>query len=232
VSGNSNILDTVSSFFRKENIKRLPHHQKIEAIKGMNLSIREGERIGVIGRNGAGKSSLLKLVAGIYPPTRGDLFVDGRVTCLFQLSTGFEMYATGWENIYLRGLMLGATPKEMKKKAKEIADFSELGSYLDIPVRHYSSGMFMRLAFSVSTAIDPDILLLDEVIAAGDAAFLAKAAKRMRELVDRVRVLIFVSHGMDSIKKFCDRVIWLEKGVICADGSPNEVISEYLSNVS
>lgn len=202
--------------------------QKINALKKINLTIGDGERIGIIGHNGAGKSSLLKLIAGIYPPTGGGIRVEGNIACLFELATGFEMEATGWDNIYLRGLMLGEHPKSIKSKTKEIAEFSGLGDYLNVPVKYYSSGMFMRLAFSISTAIKPDILLLDEVIAAGDAAFLEKAEKRMKELMGSVKILVFVTHSMKSLKDFCNKCIWLEKGEIRMIGGTEEVSQAYL----
>jgi ABC-2 type transport system ATP-binding protein len=201
---------------------------KIHALKNINLSIKDGDRLGVIGHNGAGKSSLLKLIAGIYPPTNGTCEVDGKIACLFELATGFEMEATGWENIHLRGLMLGEKPKCIKQKAREIAEFSGLGEYINIPVKYYSSGMFMRLAFSISTAIEPDILLLDEVVAAGDAGFLEKAEKRMKELMGKVKILVFVTHSMESLKDFCNKCIWLEQGEIKMYGTPDEVSECYL----
>ncbi|MEK5257111.1 ABC transporter ATP-binding protein [Paenibacillus sp. FSL F4-0125] len=202
--------------------------QQINALSNLNLTINAGERVGIIGHNGAGKSSLLKLIAGIYPPTGGNVHVDGSIACLFELATGFEMEATGWDNIYLRGLMLGEHPKSIKNKTQEIADFSGLGEYLNVPVKYYSSGMFMRLAFSISTAIKPDILLLDEVIAAGDAAFLEKAEKRMKELMGSVKILVFVTHSMKSLKDFCNKCIWLDKGQIRMIGGTEEVSQAYL----
>jgi len=213
--------------FRKNSIQS--QTQKINALKKLELTICEGERVGIIGHNGAGKSSLLKLIAGIYPPTGGSLKVEGNIACLFELATGFEMEATGWDNIYLRGLMLGESPKSIKSKTQEIADFSGLGDYLNVPVKYYSSGMFMRLAFSISTAIKPDILLLDEVIAAGDAAFLEKAERRMKELMGNVKILVFVTHSMRSLKDFCNKCIWLDKGEIRMIGGTEEVSRAYLN---
>ncbi len=224
------LKDILFSRFEKKTNNLLK--RKINALKNINLDVRHGDRLGIIGLNGAGKSTLLKVAAGIYPPTTGNVIVSGRTTCLFELATGFEMEATGWENIKLRGLMLGASPQEMKEKAIEIGEFSGLGEYLDIPVRHYSTGMFMRLAFSVSTSIEPEILLLDEVVGAGDASFLVKAEKRLKEMMGRVNVLLFVSHSMDSIEKFCNRAIWLDKGEIKMEGAPNQVIKGYLESVS
>jgi len=211
-------------FLKDKDIKE----NKIHAIKDMNLELKDGDRLGIIGPNGAGKSTFLKMIAGIYPHDNGKLEVSGKIACLFELATGFEMEATGWENIKLRGLMLGETPKNMDSKMQEIANFSELGEYLNIPVKYYSSGMFMRLAFSISTAIEPDILLLDEVVAAGDAKFLKKANDRMQELIGKVNILIFVTHSMDQLKQFCNKCIWIEKGQIKMYGSPEEVSKKYL----
>ena len=203
----------------------------VHAIKNMNLEIKEGERVSIIGHNGAGKSTFLKMVSGIYPPTNGTLDVSGKISSMFELATGFEMESSGWDNIYLRGLMLGETPKSIKEKMKEIAEFSELGEFLDMPVKYYSSGMFVRLAFSVSTAIRPDILLLDEVVAAGDASFLKKAEKRMNEMIDIAKIMVLVTHSMSTAKDLTNRCLWFEKGKIMMDGKPEKVIKEYLKNM-
>ena len=197
----------------------------------MNLEIKEGERVSIIGHNGAGKSTFLKMISGIYPPTNGILNVSGKISSMFELSTGFEMESSGWDNIYLRGLMLGETPSSIKEKMKEIAEFSELGEFLDMPVKYYSSGMFVRLAFSVSTAIKPDILLLDEIVAAGDASFLKKAEKRMNEMIDVAKIMVLVTHSMKTAKDLTNRCLWFEKGKIVMDGKPKEVIKEYLKNM-
>lgn len=203
----------------------------VHAIKNMNLEIKEGERVSIIGHNGAGKSTFLKMISGIYPPTNGILNVSGKISSMFELSTGFEMESSGWDNIYLRGLMLGETPSSIKEKMKEIAEFSELGEFLDMPVKYYSSGMFVRLAFSVSTAIKPDILLLDEIVAAGDASFLKKAEKRMNEMIDVAKIMVLVTHSMKTAKDLTNRCLWFEKGKIVMDGKPKEVIKEYLKNM-
>lgn len=206
-------------------------NSEIHALKNINLALGDGDRLGIIGHNGAGKSSLLKLIAGIYPPTSGRCAAAGRMACLFELATGFEMEATGWDNIYIRGLMLGETPKSIHNKKQDIAEFSGLGKYLDVPVKYYSSGMFIRLAFSVSTAIEPEILLLDEVVAAGDAEFLSRAEKRMKELMNKVRILVFVTHSMDTLRDFCNTCIWLEQGTLRMKGNTAEVSRAYLNDV-
>ena len=200
----------------------------VHAIKNLTLDVLDGDRMAIIGHNGAGKSTLLKMIAGIYPPTSGTLKTEGRISSMFELATGFEMESTGWDNIYLRGLMLGATPAEIQAKMAEIAEFSELGSFLNMPVKYYSSGMFMRLAFSISTTIQPDILLLDEVIAAGDASFLEKAKARMQEMVSISKITVFVRHSMSSAVEMCNRCIWMERGEIRAIGTPCEVTREYI----
>lgn len=203
----------------------------VHALKNMNICINEGDRLAIIGHNGAGKSTFLKTVAGIYPPTSGKLTVDGKISSMFELATGFEMESSGWDNIYLRGLMLGESPDGIKAKMREIAEFSELGDFLEMPVKYYSSGMFIRLAFSVSTSIKPDILLLDEVVAAGDAAFLAKASQRMKEMVEISKIMVLVTHGMDSAIEMCNRCIWMERGNIIMDGKPEEVTKEYINSM-
>ncbi|MFD0589823.1 ABC transporter ATP-binding protein [Paenibacillus sp. GCM10027627] len=220
----------IKDIFFKPQGSQLIAQQSIHALKDISIQLSEGDKLGIIGHNGAGKSSLLKTIAKIYPITSGGLEVKGRVATLFELATGFEMEATGWENILLRGLMLGESPQSMKQKKDEIAEFSELGDYLNIPVKYYSSGMFMRLAFSVSTAIEPDILLLDEVIAAGDAKFINKANKRINDLMNKIKILVFVTHSMSSLKQFCNKCIWLEKGQIKMIGSPEEVSQLYIES--
>lgn len=203
--------------------------RSVHALKNINLDIHDGDRLAIVGHNGAGKSTFLRMVSGIYPPTSGKLDVNGRISGMFEFATGFEMEQNGWDNIYLRGLMLGETPDEIIAKMPEIGEFSELGSFLNMPVKYYSSGMLIRLAFSVSTAIRPDILLLDEAIAAGDAAFLEKANKRMHDLMDSSKILVLVTHNMYSAVELCNRCIWLEKGEIIMDGTPEEVTSKYLT---
>ena len=202
----------------------------VHAIRDMTLSIEDGERVAIIGHNGAGKSTFLKMISGIYPPTSGTLKVEGRISSMFELATGFEMESSGWDNIYLRGLMLGESPQEIKAKMREIAEFSELGDFLNMPVKYYSSGMFVRLAFSISTTICPDILLLDEVVAAGDAAFLQKANRRMHEMVNISKIMVLVTHSMDSAEEMCNRCIWMERGAIMMDGAPRKVTRAYLES--
>ena len=203
----------------------------IKALNNVTLELYDGDRLAIIGSNGAGKSSLLKVMSEIYPITKGQLDVSGNVATMFEMATGFDMDASGWENIRLRGIMLGLTPKEIEPKIKEIAEFSELGDYLDIPVKYYSSGMFIRLAFSVSTSVNPDILLLDEVLSAGDAGFVDKANKRINEMMKSAKILVLVTHSMDSAIKFCNKAILLKRGEILKFGIPKDVVDYYLKIV-
>ena len=205
---------------------------EVHALKDLSLTLRDGDRLAIIGHNGAGKSTFLRMVSGIYYPTDGMLRVEGRVSGMFEFATGFEMEQNGWDNIYLRGLMLGEKPEEIKEKMLEIAAFSELGDFLNVPVKYYSSGMLIRLAFSVSTAINPDILLLDEALAAGDAAFIQKAQQRMHNLMEKSKILVLVTHGMQTAIDLCDRCIWLDRGEIVMDGPPVEVTKAYLQKMS
>ncbi len=203
----------------------------IRAINSLSFIIRGGERVGIIGPNGAGKSTLLKVLARIYSPQVGEVRVEGHVCPLFEFSTGFEMEANGWDNIRTRALLLGMSSKEIEEKIEEIACFSGLEEFLDIPVRCYSSGMLLRLAFATSTAVYPEILLLDEVMAAGDAAFQARAKARMENLIDRAHIVVFASHSLGMLPSFCERTIWLDHGRLIQDGPTEQVIRAYEASI-
>ena len=203
--------------------------QDVHALKNFSLEINEGERVGVIGFNGAGKSTLLRTLAGIYPIQSGKIDIQGDVRSMFELTLGFEMESTGRENIMYRGLMLGGTPKEVRAREQEIIDFAELGEFIDYPIRSYSSGMLVRLAFAISTAVKGDILLVDEVLSAGDINFQKKAKQRMLNVMDNAKILVLVLHDMSTIQDVCNRTILIRKGEIIADGKPEEVVREYLS---
>jgi ABC-type polysaccharide/polyol phosphate transport system ATPase subunit len=200
---------------------------EVHALKEVSLRIGEGERVGIIGHNGAGKSTLLKLLAGIYPPTAGRQEVTGRISSLFDLALGFEGDATGWENIYYRGYLQGETPRSVRAKIQPIAEFSELGEFLSMPVRYYSAGMLVRLAFSIATAIEPEILLVDEVLGVGDMAFQEKARRRMREMMEKARLIVVVSHDLDSLAKLCERGVWMDHGRLRMTGPIDEVVAAY-----
>lgn len=215
----------------KSQFSDLSGNRSVHAIDHITLTISEGERVAVIGSNGAGKSTFLRMVSGIYTPTSGEVSVEGDISGMYEFATGFEMEQNGWDNIYIRGLMLGLRPEEIIPRMKEIADFSELGNYLNIPVKYYSSGMLIRLAFSVSTSIQPDILLLDEALSAGDAAFIHKANMRMKGMVESSRILVLVTHSMGAAIDLCSRCLWLDKGHIIMDGNPTEVTERYMKQV-
>jgi ABC-2 type transport system ATP-binding protein len=199
----------------------------VEALRDVTLSLRQGDRVGLVGHNGAGKSTLLRLLAGIYEPTRGRTRIEGRVAPVFDLAVGMDPEISGLENILIRGLFLGMTRREMERRVDEIADFTELGDYLTMPLRTYSTGMRVRLALGVVTSIDPEILILDEGIGAVDAAFLEKARARLRDLVSRSGMLVFASHSDEFLVELCDTAIWMDTGEIREQGSLREVVSHY-----
>ncbi len=201
---------------------------RIEALKGIDLEIGHGERVGLIGLNGAGKSTLLKVMAGIYPPTAGVLVARGHVCPMFEFATGFEMHQSGWDNIRIRGLLLGMSPDEIEAKLPEIAAFTELGEFLDYPVRTYSAGMFVRLAFAVSTSINPEILLIDELMGAGDIKFAEKAKLRMLDFMKQGKIMVFSTHSFDLLRSFCERTVWLAAGKVVADGPTADVVAAYV----
>jgi lipopolysaccharide transport system ATP-binding protein len=204
---------------------------QVHALTGINLRMNEGERLGVIGHNGAGKTTLLKTLAGVYPPTTGTRVVEGKICSLFDITLGFEHEATGWENILYRSYLQGETPSSIRGKIDAIAEFTELGDFLNMPVRNYSAGMAMRLAFSIATAVNPEVLLIDEVLAVGDLAFLQKAKARMRELMGAARVMVMVAHDLPTIREMCTRVIWMAHGQVVMEGPPGEVVDAYGASV-
>ncbi|TCP57008.1 ABC-2 type transport system ATP-binding protein [Tamaricihabitans halophyticus] len=199
----------------------------IEALHDITVSIKEGDRVGLVGHNGAGKSTLLRLLAGIYEPTRGAARTVGKVAPVFDLGVGMDPEISGYENILIRGLYLGMTRKEMQKRVDDIAEFTELGDYLSMPLRTYSTGMRVRLALGVVTSIDPEILLLDEGIGAVDAAFLDKARDRLVDLVRRSGMLVFASHQDELLFELCSSALWMDEGRIVKEGSLREVIGGY-----
>jgi lipopolysaccharide transport system ATP-binding protein len=200
-------------------------HMVVRALDALSLDIREGERVGLIGHNGAGKSTLLRMLSGVYEPTSGIRAVDGDIKSLIDISLGIDTEATGRQNIFLRSAMMGIDAKTVESNLEEIIALSELGQYIDMPVRVYSSGMHLRLAFAVSTFISPDILLMDEWISVGDQGFAEKAETRLRELVDKSQILVIASHSPEFLRSICTRVIWLEHGEIRMDGLPDDVLS-------
>jgi len=204
----------------------------VNALKGINLTIEKGEAIGIIGMNGSGKSTLLKLLAGIHKPTSGRIEIQGRLASLIGLGIGFHPGFTGRENILINGIILGLSKKEIKRKFDDIVAFAELEDYIDEPVRTYSDGMFMRLGFSIATNVDPDILLIDEILAVGDEYFRHKCAEKIAEFRKLGKTMVIVSHELEAIEKWCDRVVWLDGGVIRDAGHPERVIDRYRNAIA
>ena len=196
----------------------------VRALSDIDLTIRSGERVALLGANGAGKTTLLRCMAGIYHPTAGRLDTSGRLVPLFDIKLGFDEEATGYENILLRGLLMGLTRSEVERKIDDIASFSGLGDFLDFPVRTYSSGMGLRLLFSLATSVDAEVLLLDEWIAAGDREFLSRADRRLRDMIDRSHILVFASHNFPLVESLCTRAIVLESGRMTFDGPVKDAI--------
>ncbi|MBP0593896.1 ABC transporter ATP-binding protein [Paraburkholderia sp. LEh10] len=203
----------------------------VRALDSVDLRFESGDRIGLIGHNGAGKSTLLRIMAGIYAPTYGTVESDGKIVPLLDISLGMDENSTGMQNIRLRGLLLGMSDTEIREKQQSIAEFCELGDYLDLPLRTYSSGMRVRLGFAISTAVDAEILLLDEVMGVGDASFMHKAEERLADLHSRAEIVVLAMHSNAEIRKVCNKVLWMERGRVRAFGPTEEVISEYEAQV-
>lgn len=199
----------------------------VRALSNLTMDLEHGERIGLVGHNGAGKTTLLRVLAGVYEPSEGDVVVQGHTAPLFDISLGMDPEGTGYENIVLRGLFLGMTHKQIDERVDEIAQFTELGDFLDLPIRTYSSGMRMRLSFAVATSIQPDILLLDEGIGAGDASFMAKASKRLNDFTAKASIIVLASHSDSLIKRMCKKAALLEHGELKAVGPVKEVLEQY-----
>lgn len=202
-------------------------YKEFEALKHISFSVDRGETIGIIGRNGSGKSTLLKIISGIMKPTLGKVAVKGNVVPMLELGSGFDMDLSGSENIFLNGAILGYTEGFLKEKFDEIVAFSELGEFINIPIRNYSSGMLMRLAFSVAAMVEPEILIADEILAVGDEAFQHKSLSRMKEMMSGGTTVLLVSHSLEQIRQVCDRVIWLDHGQIVMIGNTDEVCNAY-----
>lgn len=209
--------------------KHKPARSEFWGLKDVNLELKEGDRLGIIGRNGAGKSTLLKVISRIYRPTQGAIKVQGRVAPLIEIGAGFNPELTGRENAYLNGSILGIPRKVIAQHLDSIVEFSELQDFIDMPVKYYSTGMHLKLAFTLATELPPDILILDELYAGGDAAFIQRANKRLEQFVESSKILILVAHDMGYIQKFCNRVVVLDHGKLVAQGEPQAMIDRYLS---
>ena len=201
--------------------------REVHALRDVSFDVPDGTSLGIIGNNGAGKSTLMRALSGILPPTTGRIEVNGRISPLLSLGVGFNANLSGRENIILGGLASGLSRRAVEARAEEVTAFADLEEYIDAPMRTYSSGMYSRLAFSVAVHMDPDILMIDEALSAGDATFKSKAAAKMAELRENARAMFLVSHSMASIKQLCNDTIWIHKGRLMMRGTPEEVIAEY-----
>ena len=201
--------------------------REVHALRDVSFEIPEGTSLGIVGANGAGKSTLIRTLGGILPPSKGRIEVHGKISALLALGVGFNPNLSGTENVMLGGLANGLTKAQVRERAEEIADFAELGDFMDMPIRTYSSGMRSRLAFAVSVHMDPDILMIDEALSAGDAQFKKKATAKMRELMGSARAMFLVSHALASVTDLCNHAIWLHKGRLMMEGTPQEVVAAY-----
>ncbi len=208
-------------------IKGQLRYEEFWALKNVSFNVAKGEVVGIIGKNGAGKSTLLKIISGILKPTEGSVSCSGIIVPMLELGSGFDHDLTGRENIFLNGAILGYSKEFVEDKFEEILEFSELGRFIDVPIRNYSSGMLMRLAFSIATVVNPEILIVDEILAVGDTDFQEKSKARMMELMSGGTTVLFVSHSMDQIREMCNRVIWLDGGKIKMIGETKEVCDRY-----
>lgn len=217
------LREDLSKVFRRQKLV----HDTFWALEEIELEARRGEAIGLIGPNGSGKSTLLKILARVTWPTKGRVELMGRVGALLEVGTGFHIDLTGRENIFLCGAILGMEKQEVVRRFDEIIAFSEMEEFLDVPVKRYSSGMFLRLAFSVMAHLNSEILIVDEIIAVGDQAFQRKCLKKMKSIADEGRTVLFVSHQLETVEELCTRVVWLEKGKLIADGTPELILESY-----
>lgn len=211
-------------------LKRELLFQEFWALKNISFEVKKGDRVGIIGLNGAGKSTLLKIISGVMKPTEGSVEVKGKLVPLLELGAGFDKDYTGRENIFLNGAMLGYTKEFLEEKFDEIVEFSEIGKFIDVPIKNYSSGMKARLGFSVATVVEPEILILDEVLSVGDAKFKKKSEERIMSLFEKGVTVLFVSHSVDQVKRICNKAIWLDHGKLVMQGDVEEVCNKYAEN--
>lgn len=219
-------IDNIKEYFIKM-VKRELMFQEFWALKDVSFEIEQGDRVGVVGLNGAGKSTLLKIISGVMKPTEGNVDIKGKLVPLLELGAGFDSNYTGRENIYLNGAILGYTKEFLEEKYDEIVDFAEIKDFMDVPIKNFSSGMKARLGFSIATVVEPEILVLDEVLSVGDAKFRKKSEARIMELFDNGITVLFVSHSITQVKRLCNKAIWLEKGKIVMQGDAEEVCNAY-----
>ncbi|MDO9045716.1 MAG: ABC transporter ATP-binding protein [Methanobacteriaceae archaeon] len=221
-----NLKEYVIKLLKKELM-----YQSFWALKDVSFEVKKGDKLGVLGLNGAGKSTLLKLISGVMKPTQGNIELNGRISPLLELGAGFDPSYTGRENIFLNGAMLGYPKEFIESKFDEIVEFSEIGDFIDVPLKNYSSGMVARLGFSIATVVEPQILILDEVLSVGDAKFKEKSENRMKSLLNQDVTVLFVSHSIDQVRRLCNKAIWLEKGKLIMQGSVEEVSEKYEQSI-
>lgn len=221
-----------SAILKGDFFKNIKPEESFAALKNVSFQVEQGETLGIIGNNGSGKSTLLKIIAGITKPTYGKVKCNGKISALIELGAGFHPEITGKENIYINGIMLGLTKKEIQEKFNEIVRFAELEEFINSPVKNYSSGMFMRLGFSIAVNVNPEILLIDEVLAVGDEAFAHKCIDKMLDFKRRKKTILLVTHALGMVEAFCDRALWLKNGMIQKIGEPKEVTNAYLMDVA
>ncbi len=219
--------DTVRELFAKFLRKPVNYHD-FEAVSDVSLTVRKGEMVGLIGRNGSGKSTLLKMIAGVYRPTKGTVQVEGTVAPLIELGAGMHPELTGRENIILNGLLMGYSKRDMAEREQRIIDFADIGDFINAPIKQYSSGMYLRLAFSVATEVDPDVLLVDEILAVGDLAFQQKCFKRLDSFRASGKTILMVTHSVGQVRERCDRALFLDKGQLIYDGDAAEAVGRYM----
>src|SRR5262249_48864218 len=220
-----------SALLQRSILRELKASETFPALTDVSFAVPRGATFGVIGRNGSGKSTALKLVAGITKPTSGSVRVDGRISALIELGAGFHPEISGRENVFINGIMLGLTKREIQERFDEIVEFAELQEFINAPVKTYSSGMYMRLGFSVAIHVDPDVLLVDEVLAVGDEGFTHKCLDKFAELRRRGRTILLVTHSLNLVERFCDEALWLDHGRVRAQGDPRRVVDAYLTSV-
>lgn len=221
-----------SALVKGDLLRALKPDELVTALDRVNFKVKEGTTFGVIGENGSGKSTLLKVITGIAKPSSGRVAVRGKVSALIELGAGFHPEITGRENVYINGIMLGLSKKEINKKFDDIVKFAELEDFIDAPIKTYSSGMYMRLGFSIAINVNPDVLLIDEVLAVGDASFVPKCLDKIDDFRRRKKTILFVSHDLYTVERICDRVVWLKEGRIQTIGDPKRVIDAYLQNIA
>ena len=212
-------------------VRKLRPDETFEALSDVSFDVAAGQTLGVIGRNGSGKSTALKLVAGITKPTTGTVKVEGRISALIELGAGFHPEISGRENVFINGIMLGLTRREIQARFDEIVDFAELRQFIDAPVKTYSSGMYMRLGFAVAIHVDPDVLLVDEVLAVGDESFTHKCLDKFAEFKRRNKTILLVTHSLGLVERFCDEALWLDHGQMRGQGDPTRIIGAYMTDV-